>query len=52
MSALPIHADAQYTWRARVPGRGVYMGKADEYTDENGEKHIAMANPDTIIPEN
>lgn len=52
MSPLPIHPDAQYTWRTRVPGRGVYMGRADEYTDENGEKYIAMDDPDTIIPEN
>jgi hypothetical protein len=52
LSALPIHPDAQYTWRTRLPGRGVYMGEADEYTDENGEKYIAMADPDTIIPEN
>lgn len=51
-TALPIHPDAQYTWRARVPGRGVYMGPADEYTDENGERHIALADPDTLIPEN
>jgi hypothetical protein len=52
LSALPIHPDAKYTWRTRVPGRGVYMGEADEYTDEDGEKYIAMADPDTFIPEN
>ena len=52
LTALPIHPDAQFTWRTSVPGRGVYMGPADEYTDENGEKFIAMADPDTLIPEN
>lgn len=52
LTALPIHPDAQYTWRVRVPGRGVYMGPADEYTNEKGEKYISFANPDTLIPEN
>ncbi len=52
LTALPIHPDARYTWRVRVPGRGVYMGPADQYTDEKGEEQIALANPDTLIPEN
>jgi hypothetical protein len=52
LTALPIHPDAQYTWRVRVPGRGVYMGPADEHTDEKGEKHMALADPDTLMPEN
>lgn len=52
LTALSIHPDAQFTWRVRVPGQGVYLGPADKYTDENGEKFFALAKPDTLIPEN
>jgi hypothetical protein len=52
LPALPIHPDAQFTWRGRVRGRGVYMGPADEHTAENGEKYMALADPDTFIAEN
>jgi hypothetical protein len=52
LTALPIHPDAKYTWRLRVPGRGLYMGPADDYTDDKGEEQIALANPDTLIREN
>jgi hypothetical protein len=51
-SPVPIHPDAQFTWRGRVPGRGVYLGAADEYTDEKGEKFMTFADPDAFIPEN
>ena len=52
LQALPIHPGAQFTWRTRVPGQGVYMGPADKYTNEDGEEYMALADPDTLIPEN
>jgi hypothetical protein len=44
--------DDRLTWRVRVPGRGVYMGLVDKYTDEHGEAFLAMAEPAAFIPEN
>ena len=32
--------------------RGVYLGRADEYPDANGERELVFADPDTLIPEN
>jgi hypothetical protein len=51
LSPLPLHSAAQFTWRIRIPGRGAYMGTADEYTDENGKKQVHCANPDRFVPE-
>jgi hypothetical protein len=44
--------DDELTWRVRLPGHGVYLGRADKYTDEHGEEFLAMADPHTFIPEN
>ena len=52
LSALPAHPKAQFTWQARVKGRGLYMGEANEYTDENGEKFLTLAGPDLFFSEN
>ena len=53
LSPLPVHSDAQSTWRIRIPGRGAYMGTADEYIDVvNDEKQWHCADPDTFVPEN
>jgi hypothetical protein len=49
--ALPIHVASQYTWSARIPGRGVYMGRAYGCYGEDGEQAIAFEHPDTFIPE-
>jgi hypothetical protein len=49
---LPAHSAARFTWRMPIPGRGVYMGPADEYTDENGKKYVHCDDPDTFVPEN
>lgn len=43
--------DDRLTWRVRLPGRGVYMGRADKYTDEHGVEFLAMADPDRFVPE-
>jgi hypothetical protein len=50
-SALPIHVASHYTWSARIPSRGVYMGRVDECTGEDGEYYLVFENPDTFIPE-
>jgi hypothetical protein len=39
--------DDALTWRIRVRGRGVYMGRADK--DESG--NLLLADPHTFIPE-
>jgi hypothetical protein len=44
--------DDELTWRVRLPGHGVYLGRADKYTDEHGEEFLAMADPHTFVPEN
>jgi hypothetical protein len=48
----PVHVVAKYTWSARIPGRGVYLGRVDECTGEDGEYCLIFDNPDTFIPEN
>jgi hypothetical protein len=51
ISDQPGSPNAKLTWRIKMRGQGLYMGRADEYTDEKGEKFIALADPDTFIPE-
>ena len=55
------HTVGKYTWRARIPGRGVYMGRVDEYQNENSETGEIVGTygdclvfhwADTFIPEN
>jgi hypothetical protein len=49
---LPAHSAAQFTWRIRIPGRGAYMGTADEYIDVvNDKTQLHCADPDTFVPE-
>jgi hypothetical protein len=51
--ALEEHFLWRYTWSTRIPGRGVYMGGANEHYDEvERVSAIAFDNPDTFIPEN
>jgi hypothetical protein len=51
--ALEKHFPREYTWFARIPGRGVYMGPAREHYDEvERVSAIAFEHPDTFIPEN
>jgi hypothetical protein len=55
LAPLPDHFLAKYTWRARIPGRGVYMGRVDEYHNENDETVqdcLVFDWADTFIPEN
>jgi hypothetical protein len=47
----PAHSAAQFTWRLPIPGRGVYLGPADEYIDVNGKTQWHCANPHTFVPE-
>jgi hypothetical protein len=51
LPSRPTHSAAQFTWRLPIPGRGVYLGPADEYIDENGKKQRYCADPDTFVPE-
>jgi hypothetical protein len=49
--ALEKHFPREYTWSARIPGRGVYMGQASNCYGEDGERCIAFEHPDTFEPE-
>jgi hypothetical protein len=46
------HSAARFTWRMPIPGRGAYLGTADEYIDVvNDETKWHCADPDTFVPE-
>lgn len=48
----PTNSEAQFTWRIRIPGLGVYMGPADEYIDVvNDKTKLHCDDPDTFLPE-
>jgi hypothetical protein len=48
----PTHVVAKYTWRARVPGKGVYLGRVDGDDTKDGWDCLVFDHPDTFIPEN
>ena len=50
-SAGPNDAPWKFTWRARVAGRGVFVGRADKCWGEDGEECIAFDHPHSLIPE-
>jgi hypothetical protein len=51
LPSRPGHSAAQFTWRLPIPGRGVYMGPANEYIDPYGKTRLRCADPDTFVPE-
>lgn len=46
----------KYTWSARIPGQGIYMGRVREcygcYDDEESQDCLVLDHPETFIPEN
>jgi hypothetical protein len=49
--ALEKHIPREYTWSARIPGRGVYSGQAFNCYGEDGEQCIAFEHADMLEPE-
>jgi hypothetical protein len=49
--AIENHFPWEYTWSARIPGRGVYMGKAFRCWGEDGERCIACERANLFEPE-
>lgn len=47
----PTHVVAKYTWSARVPGKGVYLGRVDDHVGEDDLYSFIFDHPDTFIPE-